>query len=108
MKNDTQLNAKVLIVTVKELNKDSNYTFRVLEFENGLIAVEGHTTNDRYFEDRSCIEPNGNDIVTNIEDTGKIVHWRSSALLASIQGSIKEFGIDSVPKKHLQLWKKCK
>ena len=64
MKNDKQLNAKVLIVTAKELNtdsKDRHYTFRVLEFENGLILVEGHTTNDWYFEDRSCIEPNGNE-----------------------------------------------
>jgi len=111
MKNDKTLKTKILEVRAINLNRINEpnpekyeYTFEVEEFENGLIRVIGETTNDWFFEDADSIEACGNDIVLSIEEIGES-NLKASSLLSSIQGSIKEFGINSVPVKHLELWR---
>lgn len=100
------LTTKVLEVTVYGLNAEyEEATFEVFEFENGLIAVLGETTNDWFFENRDCIEGCGNDIVKEVKETGRTETWTAKELLSSVQGSISEFGVDAVPAKHLELWK---
>lgn len=112
MKSDKTLIAKVLIVTTKELSSvpgiNDACEFEVLEFENGLIVVEGSTTNDWYFEARSCIEPCGTAVVASINESGETRQWNATTLLKSVQGSIKEFGVDAVPNNHFELWKQTK
>lgn len=104
MKVNQVIQAKVLLVTAKELNDDYQYNFKVYEFSNGLILVPGSTTNDWCFADRNEIEPCGTAVVTSIEETEEVEEWSSSDLLRSIQGSISEFGVDAVPSKHRELW----
>lgn len=107
--------ARTLTVYCRELNRDpgsnysDRYTFKAYEFiDNGLIMVEGETTNDWFFEDADQIEPNGTAIVTSIEvDENPPVEFTPKRLLESIQGSISEFGIESVPAKHAELWRKA-
>lgn len=111
MKNNKILTCKILRVTAicpSFLNDPDSefyqYSFIVKEFENGLILVPGDTTNDWFFENRSLIQANGGDILVSIEDIGE-EELSTASLLESIQGSIKEFGINSVPVKHLELWR---
>ena len=101
------LTAKILTVHTAKLNDDNAAAgeFKVYEFDNGLILVPSASTNDWFFEDSDSIEACGNDVVTEIEDTGTTVTWTARELLESIQSSMKEFGIDSVPSKHVDLWK---
>jgi hypothetical protein len=109
MASNKVLTAQVLTVTATPLNEEieenGEYTFTVHEFSNGLILVPGDTTNDWFFGSRDEIEPCGTDRVIAVEDSGKRKVWTAAELLGSIQGSIREFGVDSVPAKHLQLWK---
>lgn len=111
MKNIKTLSANVLAVTVQDLAPSNEagdhctYDFEVFEFSNGLVQVVGETTNDWFFQSIDEIEPNGTGIVEKIENTGRTVEIQSDELLKSIQGSIKEFGSDSVPSNHFELWK---
>ena len=62
------LTAKKLEVITEPLNvfpdePDFQSRFYCYEFENGLILVEGETTNDWFFSDRNSIEACGTDIV---------------------------------------------
>lgn len=106
MKSNSTLSAKILQVTAKELNEDSQYSFDVYEFSNGLILVFGETTNDWFFEDREAIEPCGTAVIASIEETDQIKEFTAESLFKSVQGSMGEFGIDSVPAKHCELWRK--
>ena len=106
MKNNSTLTAKVLRVNAKELNGDSEYSFNVYEFSNGLILVYRETTNDWFFENRDAVEPYGTAVVTSIEETDETEEFTPKSLLKSVQGSISEFGVDSVPAKHCELWRK--
>ena len=111
MKTNKQLTAKVLEVKTIESGIIADPTrckgsFNVLEFENGLILVPGESTNDWFFDDRDSIDACGGDIVTSVEETGETEEWTSEQLLRAIQESVKEFGVDSVPQKHLELWRK--
>lgn len=109
MKTDRMLTAKVLQVEVEPLNqeptKKGNYTFKALQFENGLILVPGVTTHDWFFENVESIQACGTDRITDVKETGDIDKWTSSTLLSAIQDSVKEFGVDSIPRKHFELWK---
>ena len=107
MKTDKDLVAKKLIVTAVDDScpKTASYKFPVWEFENGLILVPSLSTNDYFFEDRESIEACGLAFVDSIEETEITDNWKSSYLLLTIQRSMREFGIDSVPQKHLELWK---
>ena len=101
----SKIKAKKLYVTAEELNHPSQYTFDAFEFENGLILVPGDTTSDWFFEDRDSIEGGGSAAVIEIEE-GEEVLWSPGELLASVQGSIREWGVDSVPAKHAELWRR--
>lgn len=108
MKTIKHLTAKVLAVQVKELGDGKNsepYVFEALEFANGLILVEGESTNDWFFDSRSDIKPCGNAQVVDVQEVGRTEQWTSQELLKSVQGSIWEFGEASVPSKHFELWK---
>lgn len=107
MKSNTTLKARVLKVDCRELNeRDTAYSFNVYEFSNGLILVPGDTTNDCFFDSRDRIEACGTAVVDDIEDLGEETEFSIEELLRSIQGSIQEFGVDSVPQKHHELWRK--
>ena len=100
------LQAKTLIVNCRELNDPYEFNFKAYEFSNGLILVESNTTNDWFFANRDLIEPCGTAVVTSIEDGGTEMEFTTESLLKSIQGAISEFGVNSVPAKHADLWRK--
>jgi len=109
MKTIKQLSANVLNVVAEEFNygegDNPQYDFKALEFENGLILVQSDVTNDWFFSNRNDIDACGNAQVIAVVDTGEVEVWNSDDLLKSIQGSISEFGEDSVPSNHFELWK---
>lgn len=98
------LTAKVLLAHFKIFNperyddgtitKESN-DYQVLEFENGLILVEGETTPDWFFPGREEIEGNGDDIFMGAEETGETVDWEAIELVKSFGDSIAYFGDES-------------
>lgn len=104
------LEANILLVTARSYDQSHNngkkYTFEVYEFGNGLILVPGETTNDWFFESSSNIQANGTDEIVSVERTGRTSEWTPKELLQSIQGSIREFGVSSVPEIHAELWRK--
>lgn len=112
MRNNQTLQAKVLTVNTVELNlhemdgTSGESCFNVYEFPNGLVLVEGYNTNDWFFENRDAIEACGTAVVSSIEETGRTEDFTAESLLKSVQGSIKEFGVDAVPSKHRELWGK--
>ena len=109
MTTSKQLTAKVLEVACEELvqgeSSSPRYTFKAIEFWNGLILVQSDTTNDWFFGSRDEIDACGNAQVTGVVETGETEEWTSEEVLRSIQGSIREFGEDSVPTKHHELWR---
>lgn len=109
---DKLLQAKTLKVNCYDPNEPASikrkYSFNCIEFENGLILVSGASSNDWFFANRSCIQANGTDWIESIEETNELTEYTSAALLCSVQGSIQEFGVESVPSSHFELWKKPK
>lgn len=105
------LTAKILIVCCKNPDRakaicgyDLSYTFQAYEFSNGLIMIPEEITNDWFFEDRDSIEACGKDLVTSVEETDSSIALSTKSLLESIQGSMRQFGKNSVPPKHAELW----
>ena len=91
------LQAKVLLAHFEPLNKshpddDRANSYRVLEFGNGLILVEGETTNDWFFEDSSEIEGCGDDCFTHTTDAEESITYSALELSRSYGGSVGEFG----------------
>lgn len=74
------LTAKVLIANFVD-NSDSPFentnSYEVLEFSNGLIMVESHSTNEWFFTDRDSIEGCGHDRFIDCTDTGEIKKFTS-------------------------------
>lgn len=97
------LTAKKLIVNTYELNSENTGSFEVYKFENGLILVPGENTNDWYFEDCDSVVGCGNDCVESIEETESVSEWTVDELKKSIEGSVREFGEDSIPQKAYEL-----
>lgn len=105
------LTAKVLEVTAKTCYDESHndgeeYTFEVYEFDNGLILVPGESTNDWFFESSDDIQASGNDEIVSVNELSRTSDFTPKELLQSIQGSMREFGIESVPAIHAELWRK--
>lgn len=113
MKNIKNLPVKVLEVFTWDINHklelneysedEITSSFEAIEFENGLILIVGQES-DWFFSNREDIECCGTDVVKEI----KVSHadtYSSDALLASVQCSIRCYGVESVDKKHLALWR---
>lgn len=90
------MKAKILIVYAQELNPEeefeSRYSFKVYEFSNGAIMVPSNTSHDWFFCSRDEIEPCGNAVTENVEDTEEVVTFSLETLKDAIFGSIGEFG----------------
>jgi len=102
----TAIKANILQVEVQDIVTYKTSYFEVYEFSNGLILVPGSQTNGWFFDDRDSIEANGSDLVVGIKEEDACVQFERDELLAFIQGSMFEFGVNAVPPKHAELWRK--
>lgn len=110
--------ATVLEVTCEELNarkeRTDSYIITAYEFSNGLILVPQSDCADTFFEGRDSIEANEYDVVDtvqtafNADSSMARVELTGRHLLEAVQASIKSYGVDSVPAKHVNLWKKSR
>lgn len=103
-KNLSYLSYKVLKLFTQSTKPDPhgnhiNNSFEVLEFENGLVVIEGEMTADRYFESIHDIEIASDFRLTGIITTGKTGTCSEINLVASIRESELEFGENSIPPK---------
>lgn len=84
------------------------FTFDVYLFNNGLVLdYEGYLALP-FYPDLKDIKFWGNGEISKVLVTEKLTFVPSDYLLERIQGSMLVYGIESVPAKHAELWRKPK
>src|SRR5688572_18334003 len=93
---------KLKITAIDGIQDAQPFTFTAFRFENEVVVVPAENIADSWYESTADIQANGNAEITQVDVVGHS-DWTIDMIKESIEASQKEFGLDAVPARAIEL-----